>query len=173
MNRLQLCKDSFVSINPLSKIATFFLASMIMLSSGQAIVENLVITVMFLLLLNTKKYSVFCKFLLVSLAFIALDYAVAAFKLPGILFLTAKFGKIFLPTLMGFYILSKETGSLEFMACFHRFKAPVSFQIPFVVMMRFILLVSHLFRKLLQKLLLKKVIFVSISKPYHRRIWTQ
>ncbi|WP_315523629.1 energy-coupling factor transporter transmembrane component T [Pseudoramibacter alactolyticus] len=138
MNRLQLCKDSFVSINPLSKIATFFLASMIMLSSGQAIVENLVITVMFLLLLNTKKYSVFCKFLLVSLAFIALDYAVAAFKLPGILFLTAKFGKIFLPTLMGFYILSKETGSLEFMACFHRFKAPVSFQIPFVVMMRFI-----------------------------------
>ena len=67
MNRLQLCKDSFVSINPLSKIAAFFLASMIMLSSGETIVENFVIAIMLLLLLNTKKYSVFCKFLLVSL----------------------------------------------------------------------------------------------------------
>ena len=138
MNRLQLCKDSFVSINPLSKIAAFFLASMIMLSSGETIVENFVIAIMLLLLLNTKKYSVFCKFLLVSLVFIILDYAVITFKLPGILFIAAKFGRIFLPTLMGFYILSKETNSLEFMTCFHRFKAPVSFQIPFVVMMRFI-----------------------------------
>ncbi len=129
MSGLQLCKDSFVPMNPLSKVAAFFLASMIMLSSGETIVENLVITIMLLLLLNTKKYSVFCRFLLVSLVFTILDYAVITFRLPGILFIVAKFGKIFLPTLMGFYILSKETNSLEFMA---------SFQIPFVVMMRFI-----------------------------------
>lgn len=138
MNRLQLCKDSFVPINPLSKIAAFFLSSIIMMSSGSAVMEDAVIVAMLILLLNTKRYAVFGKFLLISFAFVTLDAAVYAFRLSSVLFILAKFGKIFLPTLMGFYILSKGTSSLEFMSCFHRFKAPASFQIPFVVMMRFI-----------------------------------
>lgn len=138
MKKLQFCKESYIYINPITKIVAFILSSFLMMSSGNTIIENIIIGIMLILVLNTKAYKIFLGFLITSLIFIFIDWAVCKYNLPIIFFAVSKIGKMFLPTFMGFYILSKETSSSDFMSAFNSVKLPKAIQIPFVVMLRFI-----------------------------------
>lgn len=138
MELLHFHKESYLYINPMTKIIVFIFSSILMMSMGDIIIESIIILIMLLLLLNTKAYKIFIKFAVVSLMFIVIDYFVNVFNLPIILSILSKFVRMFLPTFMGFYILSKRTTSSEFMSAFNRAKLPKGIQIPFVVMLRFI-----------------------------------
>lgn len=155
MKSLQFYKESFVYIHPVTKIVAFLFSSFLMMTSGETTIENIVIGIMLLLILNTKEYRGFRNFAMASCIFIGLDLAVYIFDLPIVFFGISKIGKMFLPTLMGFFLLSKKTSSLEFMAAFNSLKVPRGLQVPFVVMIRFIPTVQEALKDVRKALLIR------------------
>lgn len=138
MDGLRLKKESFLYVHPMTKIATFFSCSILMMSSGERLVENLTLALLLLMLLNGKFYSLFTKMLVFCLLLLIGEACVISFGLPVILLSVIKILKMFIPSIISYYLLAKGSTSLEIMTALNDFKFPKGITIPLVVMIRFI-----------------------------------
>ncbi|RVU54440.1 energy-coupling factor transporter transmembrane component T [Anaerosphaera multitolerans] len=138
MESLKLKKDSFVYIHPITKIIIFFSCTFIMMSSGERLVENLIILFLLFLLLNAKFYNFFAKGFFFICILIVIEFFIIFFKMPVILLSIIKFIKMFIPSVISYYLLAQGTTSLEIMTGLNSIKFPRSIMIPLVVMIRFI-----------------------------------
>ncbi len=164
MENLCLKKDGFISIHPVAKIITFFSCSLIMMNSGERLVENVIIAFLLLLLFNAKFYGLFLKFLLFSTPLVVMEVGIIHFHLPILMLTIIKFIKMFIPGIISYYLIARGTTSLEIMTGLHDIHFPKGIVIPIVVMIRFIPTVIDSLKDTMKALRIKGITKKSIIK---------
>ncbi len=133
--------DSFLDVSPITKIIAFIVSSVVMLKVRLLSAELLIGILASLFLLNAKSWRNFWRFTIIftgSIIFeIAADITHITEKfLPAIVIFNIM--RIFLPTVVLYYILAEKTAASEYLADFKKLRIPDAFSVSFVVMLRFI-----------------------------------
>lgn len=112
MEILRLKKESYIYIHPITKIITFFSCSFIMMSSGERLVENLILCLLLILLLKAKFYKLFIKLFILCSFLACTEFAILKLQMPVIILSLIKFVKMFIPIIISYYLLAKGTTGL-------------------------------------------------------------
>lgn len=131
---------SYIKLDPRSKFILLFCAGTLSMNMETLLIEILFFLFTILLLINGKQSSYAKKMSLTFAVMLALDLVVASKMntvLGTLLLAISKIFRMFLPTMMMFYLMIKTTKVSEFMEAFNKIRMTQSITISFSVMFRF------------------------------------
>ncbi|KNZ40236.1 hypothetical protein AKG39_18685 [Acetobacterium bakii] len=153
MSAIMLQSKSVVNIDPRTKLVVFVLINIMMMGSKPVMVEVLLAGISCLLLLNGQMIQETLLYGGLFFLLLAVDsgYGLQVSTPVGQgLIIADRMIRLFLPMVMCFTVLMKNTTVSEFIAAFQKAHLPMGFIIPFAVMVRFVPTVKEEYRAIVQ-----------------------
>lgn len=140
MYNFQTRCEAFIQLNPIAKFIAFFAANAVMFSQKSYICELAFFSIIFLTAINGKIYKAAMKYTLFYLILLMIDISLNTNTATAItiVVIVARFLRMFTPIIFSAQVLISTTSTSEFISAFQKIRLPMSFIIPFAVLVRFI-----------------------------------